>query len=103
MGRNDTVFPVEDTQTLLQDLEEALTRKELTPLQRAQYSIQLKWLQGGLVPETEIITQSSGLIAPAPNTNYLSMISGLMVRRLFLHCVAIAHLILASSQQGNDC
>ena len=53
----------------------------LTPLQRAQFNIQLTWLEDGTVPEGEFIAKSNGVVNPANNTKYLSMVSGLMVSR----------------------
>jgi hypothetical protein len=79
LGRNDMTFSVQDGTALIAELTTVLAGTGLTPLQRAQYAIQLQWLQNGSVPQAEIIAQSMGLANPADNTNYLSMISGLMV------------------------
>ncbi|KAF7795539.1 hypothetical protein EIP86_006701 [Pleurotus ostreatoroseus] len=50
----------------------------LTALQRAQYKIQLQWLEDGLVPQAEYIAKSNGLINPANNTKYLVVMQGLL-------------------------
>jgi hypothetical protein len=102
LGSGDAIFPKQDIQSLIQDLNTALLSSNLTPLQRAQFKIQLKWLKDGSVPGAEIIVQSNGLINPANNTNYLSMISGLMVIYYPLRCARTAYFVLASTQQGNN-
>jgi hypothetical protein len=80
LNSNDTIFPKADVQGLIKELTASLSQTTLTPLQRAQFQIQRKWLQDGSVPQAEFITVSSGLINPANNTNYMCIYSGLMVR-----------------------
>ncbi|KAF9445168.1 GMC oxidoreductase [Macrolepiota fuliginosa MF-IS2] len=80
---NHTLFPKSDVQELISELTASLesNNNELTPLQRAQFNIQLAWLKDGSVPQGEFIGQSSGLILPANNTKYMCIISGLMASR----------------------
>jgi hypothetical protein len=77
---NETIFPQSSIQELISELTASLesTNNELTPLQRAQFDIQLAWLKDGSVPQGEFIGQSNGLVNPANDTKYLSIISGLM-------------------------
>jgi hypothetical protein len=79
INSNDTVFPQKDVQNLIKELKGYLAGKALTPLQRTQFKIQLDWLQRGSVPQGEFIVKSMGLINPADNTNYMVLVSGLMV------------------------
>ncbi len=48
----------------------------LTPLQQAQYKIQLDWLATGDVPQTEFILFSKGFAAQT-DQSYFSMLSGI--------------------------
>ncbi|KAJ7142149.1 alcohol oxidase [Mycena crocata] len=78
LNSNDSVFSTAEVRGLIKDLEASLSGAGLTPLQRAQFEIQLKWLHDGSVPQAELIAKSTGLINPANNTKYLSILSGLM-------------------------
>lgn len=79
------MFPEEDLRSLVSDLKTALSSSSLTALQRAQYKIQLQWLQDGSVPQAEYIAQSNGLIDPANATNYMCFIQGLLVSFVKAH------------------
>ncbi|KAJ7756408.1 alcohol oxidase [Mycena maculata] len=78
LNSNDTVFPQADVQGLITELRASLAGSGLTPLQRAQFQIQLGWLEDGSVPQAEFIMSSSGLVDPANDTNYMSIVTGLM-------------------------
>ncbi|KAJ7154770.1 alcohol oxidase [Mycena filopes] len=78
LSSNDTMFPQADVQGLIAELRGHLSGSHLSPLERLQFEIQLRWLRDGSVPQAEFITQSSGLISPANNTNYMCVVSGLM-------------------------
>ena len=74
---NHAVFPRQDVQELVSELKTVQSSSGLTALQRAQYKIQLQWLEDGLVPQVEYIAKSNGLINPANNTKYLVVMQGL--------------------------
>jgi len=80
LSSNHTVFPKSDVQELISELTALLelNNNKLTPLQRAQFDIQLSWLKDGSVPQGEFIGQSNGLINPANNSKYMCITSGLM-------------------------
>ena len=73
------VFPQSSVSTLVSELKTALQSKQLTGIQRAQYELQLQWLQEGTVPQAEYIAQSNGLISPADDTKYMCIMQGLLV------------------------
>jgi hypothetical protein len=68
--------------TMIQALEETITkeRDSLSPLQRAQYAIQLDWLRRGETSQV-IAMLSLGVINPEEGKSYFNMVSTLQVRR----------------------
>lgn len=79
LAPNDAIFQQSSTQELVSELTGSLESTELTPLQRAQFDIQLTWLRDGSVPQAEFTGQSNGLVDPANDTKYMSILSGLLV------------------------
>ncbi|KIM78152.1 GMC oxidoreductase [Piloderma croceum F 1598] len=64
---------------MIQALEETITkeRDSLSPLQRAQYEIQLDWLRRGETPQVLIAMLSLGVINPEEGKSYFNMVSTL--------------------------
>jgi len=57
-----------------------LSEKKVTPLARAQYSVQENWLKSGAVSEIETIFVPRGIVNPVANKTYFSLLSGILVR-----------------------
>jgi len=78
---------------MMQALEETLTkeRDSLSPLQKAQYEIQLDWLRKGETPQVLTVMASMGVINPEQGKSYFTMVSSVQVR----HC-HIAHSLYRS-------
>lgn len=68
---------------MMQALEETLKeRSSLSPLQKAQYEIQLDWLRKGETPQVLTVMASMGVINPEQGKSYFTMVSSVQVR----HC-----------------
>ena len=77
---NAPILPNQEVDSLISELKSVLQNNSLTSLQKKQYQTQLTWLeQSSNVPEIEIIAHSTGLVNLANNTNYMSMLVGLLV------------------------
>jgi hypothetical protein len=64
----------------LKILERSSKKGDLTPLQKAQYDIQLAWLKEGKVPDLEIGLFSRGFVMPEPDKTYFVVMAGIQVR-----------------------
>ena len=66
---------------MIQALEEtiALERDSLSPLQKAQYEIQLDWLRKGETPQVLFVMMSMGVINPEQGKSYFTMVSSVQV------------------------
>jgi len=67
--------------TMIQSLEETITKKRdsLSPLQSAQYEIQLDWLRKGETPQVLIAMLSLGIINPEEGKSYFNMVATIQV------------------------
>ncbi|TFY57491.1 hypothetical protein EVG20_g8527 [Dentipellis fragilis] len=52
----------------------------VTPLQALQYEIQAGWLQEDVVPQVEVLVFSKGIISPADDQVYTTLLGGFQVR-----------------------
>ncbi|KAJ8088003.1 hypothetical protein PM082_013554 [Marasmius tenuissimus] len=78
LNTTNRLFPSSARNNLLSELQEASTSGNISALHHAQLTLQLQWLRDGTVPPAEFITAPQGLINPAPDTNYLTIIIGMM-------------------------
>lgn len=63
--------------------DKAVSQPGLSPLQILQYSIQRDWLLRGTVPQAELGCLTKGLVAPAANESYITVLTGILVRSKF--------------------
>lgn len=68
----------------LEELRKTITSKNesdgLTPLQAAQYSLQLDWLSSGDCGTIETLFLARGVVNPLPGSSYFLMLTGLQAR-----------------------
>ncbi|KAJ8088009.1 hypothetical protein PM082_013560 [Marasmius tenuissimus] len=78
LNTTNRLFPSSARDGLIRGMQEALASENITALHHAQLAFQLQWLRDGTVPPAEYITAPQGLIDPAPDTNYLAIIVGML-------------------------
>lgn len=85
---------------MLERLEASIAKDKeqglLTPLQEAQYAVQIDWLRKGEVPGLETLLMSKGYIAPEAGKSYFLLMTGVQVcgsacgwRRILLALIAL--------------
>lgn len=83
--------PKDKLQSHLERLEESIKNGQLTPLQKAQYEIQIAWMKAGEVPDMEVVLFSKGLVMTEPDKSYFVVMAGIQV------CMHINH------EYGRNC
>lgn len=67
--------------TMIQALEETIAKEldSLSPLQKAQYEIQLDWLRKGEVPQVESVVFSMAVVQAEEGQSYFTILMGVQV------------------------
>lgn len=77
----------DSSSSLLEALEISISDKkargQLTPLQEAQYGVQLTWLKDDSIADTETVVFTKGIVEPEMDKSYFVMATGMQVRDAF--------------------